>query len=243
MLVPTDFGEQNLRTRSFWGVTLVLEGRITLKEVEEPPAERGPGTLLWFHGDHFSQETLPFRVHPGLRECAFTMDAKTARKLEDVALLRFEKRVRQVPLTSGLVLDYLDIFQTFCEAALPTETILRRVMTFLDRLEPPPPRDFGPDWVRRTAELLRQHVEPGFSMREAARVVGVPYPVFRREFRTVMGQAPIQYQLQARMQRARHWLRTRSVKETAALLGYDDPFLFSRQFKRVTGVAPSEFRG
>jgi hypothetical protein len=33
-----------------------------------------------------------------------------------------------------------------------------------------------------------------------------------------------------------------SVKEVAATLGYDDPFYFSRIFKSVNHVAPSEYR-
>ena len=33
-----------------------------------------------------------------------------------------------------------------------------------------------------------------------------------------------------------------NVKEVAAALGYDDPFYFSRTFKSVNRVAPSEYR-
>ena len=32
------------------------------------------------------------------------------------------------------------------------------------------------------------------------------------------------------------------VKEVAAALGYDDPFYFSRVFKSVNRIAPSEYR-
>ena len=32
------------------------------------------------------------------------------------------------------------------------------------------------------------------------------------------------------------------VKETATLLGYEDPFLFSRQFKKHFGAPPSALR-
>jgi AraC-like DNA-binding protein len=33
-----------------------------------------------------------------------------------------------------------------------------------------------------------------------------------------------------------------SVKEIATVLGYDDAFYFSRQFKSVIGIAPSGYR-
>lgn len=32
-----------------------------------------------------------------------------------------------------------------------------------------------------------------------------------------------------------------SVKETAAILDYSDPFLFSRKFRKATGVSPREY--
>ena len=46
------------------------------------------------------------------------------------------------------------------------------------------------------------------------------------------------------MQRARQLLEADSlhVKEVAAVLGYDDPFYFSRVFKSVNRIAPSEYR-
>ena len=47
-----------------------------------------------------------------------------------------------------------------------------------------------------------------------------------------------------RMQLARRYLRqpSRSVVETAYLLGFSEPSTFSRAFKRWTGVAPAEYR-
>jgi AraC-like DNA-binding protein len=47
-----------------------------------------------------------------------------------------------------------------------------------------------------------------------------------------------------RLQLARKYLRqpSRSVVETAYLLGFSEPSTFSRAFKRWTGVAPAEFR-
>jgi len=46
------------------------------------------------------------------------------------------------------------------------------------------------------------------------------------------------------MQRAGELLQTGnlSVKEVAAMMGYDDPFYFSRRFKSAHGIAPLEYR-
>lgn len=50
--------------------------------------------------------------------------------------------------------------------------------------------------------------------------------------------------IRARMNRACDLLEatTYTVKRVADLLGYDDPFYFSRRFKSANGVAPKEYR-
>jgi AraC-like DNA-binding protein len=63
-------------------------------------------------------------------------------------------------------------------------------------------------------------------------------------FKRWTGFSPIDYFIRLRMQRASRLLTatTMSVKEIAAALGYDDPFYFSRLFKSVHGIAPSNYR-
>ncbi len=62
-------------------------------------------------------------------------------------------------------------------------------------------------------------------------------------FKRWTGFSPIDYFIHLRMQQASQLLAsTLSVKEIAAELGYDDPFYFSRVFKSVHGVAPSDYR-
>jgi AraC-like DNA-binding protein len=63
-------------------------------------------------------------------------------------------------------------------------------------------------------------------------------------FKRQMGCAPIDCFIRLRMQHACRLLDETelSVKEVAATLGYNDPFYFSRIFKSVNRVAPSEYR-
>jgi AraC-like DNA-binding protein len=58
------------------------------------------------------------------------------------------------------------------------------------------------------------------------------------------GFAPIDFFIRLRMEQACELLDVTlsNVKEVAAALGYEDPFYFSRTFKAVTHVAPSEYR-
>lgn len=73
----------------------------------------------------------------------------------------------------------------------------------------------------------------------------VPYnpEYFRRAFRNRLGYTPQKFVELKKMERAVHLLALgRSVQETAAELGYKDPYYFSRMFKRYIGASPSSYR-
>ena len=67
---------------------------------------------------------------------------------------------------------------------------------------------------------------------------------FIKKFKAWSGQSPIQYFIHMKIQRACYLLDSTamSVKEVAATLGYDDMYYFSRLFKKVLGIAPSDYR-
>ncbi|MDV7144839.1 helix-turn-helix domain-containing protein [Tropicimonas sp. TH_r6] len=73
----------------------------------------------------------------------------------------------------------------------------------------------------------------------------VPYnpEYFRRAFRERFGFTPQKFVELKKMERAIHYLALgRTVQETAADLGYRDPYYFSRMFKRFIGASPSSYR-
>jgi AraC-like DNA-binding protein len=79
---------------------------------------------------------------------------------------------------------------------------------------------------------------------ELAGVVGLSTDYFRRRFRHTFGLAPRAWLVRRRIQQAMLRLdeSDASISEIATCLGYPDVFLFSRQFKAVTGIAPTVWR-
>ncbi len=67
---------------------------------------------------------------------------------------------------------------------------------------------------------------------------------FSRVFKDIMGVSPQQYLIQAKIDRATQLLHETdwSMSRIAQVLGYNDVFFFSRQFKSVTGQTPSAVR-
>ena len=65
-----------------------------------------------------------------------------------------------------------------------------------------------------------------------------------KHFKEAIGITPLQYQLHLRISDAATLLNTshENVSEIAFQCGFADSNYFSRQFKRITGMTPSEYR-
>ena len=63
-------------------------------------------------------------------------------------------------------------------------------------------------------------------------------------FRDATGGGVLSHHISLKMARARHLLDTTTllVAEVGRQVGMDDPFYFSRQFGRVHGMSPSQYR-
>ncbi|MEQ1840448.1 MAG: helix-turn-helix transcriptional regulator, partial [Verrucomicrobiales bacterium] len=69
-------------------------------------------------------------------------------------------------------------------------------------------------------------------------------PHFNRLFRKVLRLSPMEYVLSLRVQEAQRLLSTTqsSLSEIAAATGFYDQSHFTKRFRRVTGMTPSEYR-
>jgi AraC-like DNA-binding protein len=93
---------------------------------------------------------------------------------------------------------------------------------------------------------LEQHIfDPDLSIPTIAACAGISENYFRRQFQTVYGQSPQQYILATRLHQAKALLESgdlTTVQAAAAQVGYDDPLYFSRIFRKVKGLSPSQYR-
>jgi transcriptional regulator GlxA family with amidase domain len=98
--------------------------------------------------------------------------------------------------------------------------------------------------IEETVAYMQQHLDQPLQVATLAAKANVSPSQFFLLFKRCVGSAPIDYFIRMRMQRASRLLcdTNLSVKEVAARLGYDDPFYFSRIFKSVNGLAPSDYR-
>lgn len=98
--------------------------------------------------------------------------------------------------------------------------------------------------IARVQSYLRENLAEPVSIPDLAARAGFSPSHFSARFKEVTGFSPIDYVKRLRMARARQLLLTTelTVAEIGERVGYPDPFYFSRQFGKVTGVSPRAFR-
>lgn len=99
-------------------------------------------------------------------------------------------------------------------------------------------------FVGRALALLHERPSADWTVEELSRQVGLSRSAFHDRFVELIGQPPMQYLTQWRMQAASRLLReTRaSVAAVALDVGYDSEAAFARAFKRAAGMPPAAWR-
>lgn len=97
----------------------------------------------------------------------------------------------------------------------------------------------------RIARVLRQihanYAKP-MSVEDLARTAGMSAAAFHHYFKVVTSSSPLQYIKRIRLDQAKALMAHHGYNASTAALavGYESPSQFSREFKRVYGVTPSE---
>ena len=98
--------------------------------------------------------------------------------------------------------------------------------------------------VKRVIELMQGDPSRNFTLGKMAESVNLSPPYFCYLFKTITGVPPAKYLKALRMQQAATLLTTTflSVKEIVRRVGLTDESHFVRDFKRIYGMTPSEYR-
>ena len=98
--------------------------------------------------------------------------------------------------------------------------------------------------VDKATLFFNEHYSEDINIDEYAKKNHVSVSWFIRNFKQCTGLTPMQYILSKRIYNAEILLHDSSynVTEIALIVGYDNPLYFSRIFKKVKGLSPSEYR-
>ena len=105
-------------------------------------------------------------------------------------------------------------------------------------------RPAPPHYVRRTVDTINSLYMTPITVESIAANLGIDRRYLARIFKTSMGISMQEYLIKVRMEQAEKLLRDKlPINLVSDLVGYSDPFHFSKMFKKYYGISPSRYKG
>jgi len=154
-----------------------------------------------------------------------------------------------VPEPSPFQQCLLDVYRELVSYVQPdlhiVENLLENCLRELSRQIAPQEKQIRiPERLLATRQLINSHASQPLTLSDLAQFSGMSAPYFCSQFRKFFGLAPVEYLIQHRMLLAARLLADRNltIAEIATRVGYNDPFFFSKMFKKHFGCPPREMR-
>ncbi|MCC3374703.1 AraC family transcriptional regulator [Cohnella sp. REN36] len=247
----------------FWELVYADKGEITVQAGEETRVLE-PGSVIFHKPNEFHSFYASSGTAPNIVVVTFDCQAEAMRRFEDrVCRLRDEER----NLLSGVIREGKRAFRYPFEhplrrredAPAGSEQRLRiylelLLLELLGRLDEP--REEGAarllttaqanenaELVRRVIAYMERHIGRTLTLEEIGREACVTKTRLKEAFKRQTGYAVMQYFIRLRIDRAKTAIRERNANfsEISEWLGFSSVHVFSRTFKKTTGMTPTEY--
>ncbi len=160
--------------------------------------------------------------------------------------------ILRVGVRTKLINDFRELIDTsslergYCiQAFMHASNLLKQILSYIILLEREQiVRESGNFKLEQVHALMQQNINGRLSLEELASSVNMSKYHFAKEYKRRTGASPISRFIDLKMKRACYLLdiEDRNISEISYMLGYDNPYYFSRIFKKVTGYSPREYR-
>lgn len=98
--------------------------------------------------------------------------------------------------------------------------------------------------IATVLNTMRMEYARQWRAEDLAQLAGISAPQFFRRFRQATGSSPMDWLRRERANHAKRWLAEthEPIRDIAEEVGYRDPLYFSRDFKKLVGVSPADYR-
>lgn len=97
--------------------------------------------------------------------------------------------------------------------------------------------------IEKTIHYMQAHFHDKIDMVMLSSMAGLTASSYSRLFKKTMNESPIKYLTRLRIERAKRLLLHHEglIKEVSVAVGFGDEFYFSRIFRRMVGIPPSQY--
>ncbi len=154
-------------------------------------------------------------------------------------------------LNAGSVRNILELFELYHNPGEHNGDLVRLIAFFklFEELSRDAVRDemdteCGDTWMLRAKEYMDLHYMENMTIEQVAEASGVDRAYFTRKFHQTYGLPPGKYLQQLKIEQSKRLLAetTLNLSAISQSVGYTDMFSFSKAFKRMTGMPPTQYR-
>lgn len=100
-------------------------------------------------------------------------------------------------------------------------------------------------WAEKGKQLIDENYPRLHGVEDVCHSLGISASYFRDVFQTAFAMSPRDYLAGVKIERAKTILLERSVtvSEVSVMVGFGQRSVFTKAFKRITGMSPAQFRG
>ncbi len=250
---------------NFWELVYVDKGEINVT-ADDRVFRLEHGEMLFHKPNEFHTLSANGKIAPNLVIISFDCTSKAAKFFQDKL---FSVNQEQKKLLSRIIQEAEDSFSTPLNnphtvqltkasnhrfgSLQMIKLLLEQLMISLYRTNQLPSK--GPksvsvvkehleqDIVEEILSFLNENIGNTLRFSDVANYVNISETTLKTTFSAKMGVGVIRYFNQLKIEKAKRYIREEEYNFTqiASLLGYDSIHYFSRQFKQITGMSPSEY--
>jgi len=121
---------------------------------------------------------------------------------------------------------------------------LRQILTLIERLKHTKQKTQTGIILPKIQQYMRENLNKHLSLEDLALLSHLSKYHFSRKYQLLTGFSPVQHFIHLKMEHACFLLdqADMSISEVAFELGYDDALYFSRVFRKINNISPSQYR-
>lgn len=106
------------------------------------------------------------------------------------------------------------------------------------------PSFYTSDHINNSIEFMKKNLHSSYNIQELAEKLNYSVSHYSALFKKKTGFSPIHYYIHLKIQKSCQYLyfTDMNIKEICSKIGFEDPYYFSRMFKKVMGSSPAKYR-